>query len=166
MVIDNFPDNRLCRIKPNLAPIKRTRTNVKCIREGKIDENGIRGKNEKYNRKMRCSRGLISLVMRWECSQLIWCEKSVTSFFHLINCNAFYRLMCCASNKPSADNHARILFSSVNSVMKAHLESNLRSKGSVAKITKIGEISSLIKMNVFMRGLIRKVSPFPLNIIW
>ena len=55
----------------------------------------------------------------------------------------------CASNEPSADNHARILFSSVNSVMKAHLESNLRSKGSVAKITKIGEISSLIKMNVF-----------------
>ena len=89
-------------------------------------------------------------------------------FFHLINCNAFYRLMCAhsASNQPSADNHARILFSSVNSVMKAHLESNLRSEGSVAKITKIGKIRGFINMNVFMRGLlIRKVSPFLPSII-
>ena len=73
-------------------------------------------------------------------------------FFHLINCNAFYRLMC-ASNQPSADNHARILFSSVNSVMKAHLESNLRSKGSLAKITKIGEIRGFYQHECFHERL-------------
>ena len=60
MVIDNFTGDQLCHIKPNLEPIKPTRTEVHG--RGKLTKMAF---GEKSNRKMRCSRGLISLVMRW-----------------------------------------------------------------------------------------------------
>ena len=89
MVIQNFPGYRLCRIKPNLEPIKRTRTKA-CIRGENWREWHL-GKNPTE----RCSRGLISLVGC--CDVVSWFDDGKNPsqvFLHLINCNAFYRLMC------------------------------------------------------------------------
>ena len=90
MVIQNFPGYQLCRIKPNLEPIKRTRTKP-CMRGEKLTRMAI---GEKSNRKMQPGSDFSG---RLRCDVVSWFDDGKNPsqvFLHLINCNAFYRLMC------------------------------------------------------------------------
>ena len=59
----------------------------------------------------------------------------------------------CAFSEQSSDSNTPTSFSSVNSMLKAHLESNLGSRGSAAKITKIEAIRSFYQAGCFHERL-------------
>ena len=94
MVIQNFPDYWLCRIKPNLEPHKTNQNQTVHERRENWREWHL-GKIQPKDAARRCSWGLISLV---GCDVGSWFDDGKNPsqvFLHLINCNAFYRLMCC-----------------------------------------------------------------------